>query len=125
MAPTDPKQVVGSSSGGFFASIASTLSTFSTAMHKSVNGYDQLRFSSVPFFFFKKLFPLLIIFPVHSFCCLMSLSNLGCFSDLYLNSCRSLVFVQFRLSASYLMEVGYLGYVLYRFLFSVSRFYGI
>ncbi|KMT11089.1 hypothetical protein BVRB_5g111740 [Beta vulgaris subsp. vulgaris] len=38
MAPTDPKQVVGSSSGGFFASIASTLSTFSTAMHKSVNG---------------------------------------------------------------------------------------
>lgn len=36
MAPTDPKQVV--NGGGFFASIASTLSSFGTTMHKSVNG---------------------------------------------------------------------------------------
>ncbi|KAL2934033.1 Oxysterol-binding protein-related protein 3A [Bienertia sinuspersici] len=35
MAPTDPKQV---SNGGFFASIASSISNFGSAMHKSVNG---------------------------------------------------------------------------------------
>lgn len=38
MAPKDPKQVA-STGGGFFASIASSLSNFGSAMNKSVNGY--------------------------------------------------------------------------------------
>lgn len=46
--PNDPKQSesASGSGGGFFASIASSLSNFSTAMTRSVNGYPD------PFLFF-------------------------------------------------------------------------
>lgn len=48
MAPNDPKQAAADEAaaasaagrGGFFSSIASTLSNFGSAMTKSVNGYD-------------------------------------------------------------------------------------
>lgn len=42
MAPNDPKQAAASGGGGFFASIASSLSNFGSAMSKSVNGYEPL-----------------------------------------------------------------------------------
>ncbi|KAI9112572.1 hypothetical protein K1719_016495 [Acacia pycnantha] len=43
MAPKDPKQAAAAgSSGGFFSSIASSLSNFDSAMTKSVNGYEGL-----------------------------------------------------------------------------------
>ena len=42
MAPKDPKQAAASGSGGgFFATIASGLSNFGSAMSKSVNGYGS------------------------------------------------------------------------------------
>ena len=41
MAPNDPKEAAASGGGGFFASIASSLSNFGSAMSKSVNGYES------------------------------------------------------------------------------------
>jgi hypothetical protein len=52
--PNDPKQSESGSGsgGGFFASIASSLSNFGTAMTRSVNGYPDPFLLLLLFFFF-------------------------------------------------------------------------